>query len=148
MESDVRLSSAMMLGICRFNLQPTVWSCRDGGCLLGIAMKAVGVEIVDASWPSPSRQIIEVWPWLNAQAPIPEFARTLAPNYYGAAIEHPLKHDSEMQAIKLISFFAFHVSNKNLSIEKVVDWISQVEPKPRPELEAEKTAKNLEAVAA
>ena len=126
----MKLSDAMMLGVSMFRLDPSMWACRDGGCLLGVAGHAAGIkydfnrgceEAVDSI-----RLLRQRWPWVENVFKVPYFAREL-PILESGNFLHVGGSDNA-QADYIISFFANHVKQGTCSIEQVVDWVRSVEP--------------------
>ena len=143
----MKLSEAMMLGMCRFRLEPESWTCEDGGCLLGVAALADGVvfrggivtTLRDFFAPTAENgiarsgdylQIEEHWPWISKYFPVPVICRPRRP------ILPCFRTRDPASASTIISNLAFQVKLGLLPLEEVLAWIRSVEPDESSQAEA------------
>ena len=125
----MRLSEAMMLGHTRYKLNPELWACEDGGCLLGVAGYAAGVQFTEEG-DEDFERIIDRWPWLINHVTSPAFAFDCGQSHL---FSHLHNYPFENAAYCFISCLAFELKNGVVTIEQVVDWVRSVEPsEPEP----------------
>lgn len=124
----MRLSDRIVLGSTQVKLNPKIWLENNCGCLLGMALQAVGfdkavmyefnTEELAALRKDSKAAIIEEVPefkWLRNELKVPEVLRQYTPA-------------NALTGLEIISLFAYAVEAKNATFNQAIEWIRSVEP--------------------
>lgn len=122
----MRLSEALVLAAVQYPVNANSWTCGDGGCLLHIAGKACGQEVLS------DEAAERIWPFLAEEVATPEFAIQLPRlswrQLQGIAWNASIRKWGKAPVGVIIQALAFHVADGNISIERVADWVRSIEP--------------------
>lgn len=110
----MKLSEAIMLGQGLVKFDSSVFLEDGRGCLIGAGYAAVSGRNNACLF-----EMAEQWPWLNERVRVPEALRS-----YGL---------SRFESCELvISYLAFKVRDRILTVEQAVDIIRSIEPEDLP----------------
>jgi hypothetical protein len=143
----MKLSESVMLGSTQIKLSGDVYMGRNCGCLLGMGMKAQGVDLLAAGFVTASDQENEIaqrYPWIMKLFTVPKTQRIVSlPSEATGVIKRYsfVRNNTEAKAKDIISLWAIMVAEGVATIEQAVDWIRENEPQ---ETEKEAPQTNME----
>jgi hypothetical protein len=110
----MRLSEAMMLGRGLVKFTPDFYLQRGCGCFIGMAGAALGYPSLCYQGPGEPylfEEFMTLYPWLRSKQ-----------------VFLPCCEGSRMEALHAINHLAYHVKTRDLTPERMIDWVRSVEP--------------------
>lgn len=121
----MKLSDLIISGSITVKLDPKLWLKENCGCLLGMALKAIGYTYAGSQGLIRDGEI-EPWstipfPWLEKGFEVPKDLSSYIGLHYNHSVE-------KVDGLIILSYFSSALENKAVTFDQAIDWVRSVEP--------------------